>query len=248
MIHHKNTFTLYLWAIVIGAYSFAHAANAPIVIGVGQQCTIAIALREYGIRRAAYPFDWIICYHDAIVRCLEDNFEHFFQPSSIQLRYDGKAIIDYYGHEFGHDFPTISHPIETHGEEAYVPANTIRKDWQDYLPRVYEKYQRRIARFRKVLSGTEHIYLIRHELALTPEKALQIQRIIQTQYPQLPFTLIAVGETGAAAYDWNLPGIKNFYLEKHNPHNPEQPQWEKFFASLGIKPNTAHESETAFQE
>lgn len=246
--NNKAVFMICMLSVIIVTCSQSFTKNTPLVIGIGQQCTIGFALREYGIREAAYPFDWIICFHDSLIRCLKEDFEHFFDPKSLTLYHNGKAVVDHYGHVFGHDLPTVSHAVESETGEVYIPEGSLRSDWQDYIPAVYEKYQRRIARFRKALEGTNHIYLIRHVLELTPNDALEIQQLIQKHYPNLSFTLIAVGETNVAKQDWNLPGIKNFYLEKRNPHNPEQRQWEQFFASLGIQPNSTQELETSFQE
>ena len=68
------------------------------VISLGQSCTVAGAVRDYGIREFAFPFDWIVSPFNSLYQVFEDDFkffrnviERFYGQSFFTL----KDIIDY---------------------------------------------------------------------------------------------------------------------------------------------------------
>jgi hypothetical protein len=58
------------------------------------------------LREAALPFDWIVSSTTSLDRCFKDNFSGFHT----ELKYSTwkTRLIDKYGFEFPHDYPTVS--------------------------------------------------------------------------------------------------------------------------------------------
>lgn len=204
------------------------------VISFGEICSAAGALRESGLRTAAYPFDWMISRFDSLYRALEDDFAHFLEENSLHLRRDKQGIVDYYGFEFVHDFPTIKTSIsQDPSDDNPITQNRIRDDWREFIPVVREKYLRRIERLKQTLSGSDKIFIFRH-FGINRNQAQAIRDLLKRKYPQLDFTLIAVGNSTAMANDWNLSNIRNFYLNDSKVwSNPEE--WKKIFQTLGLE-------------
>lgn len=185
--------------------------NAVTLISLGKNCNIAHNLRAIGLRDAAYPFDWMISDFDAICAAFEDDFQKFLDPASLKEGEDPREIIDYYGLRYRHDFPRNGYEVTLNETETLL-FGSIREDWRDFIDAVREKYQRRINRLKKVLKGTDYVYLIRYQI--TKDEALQLRNIIASQYPELQFTFIAVND--AIEHDWGLDEIKNLDGEAWN--------------------------------
>ena len=153
--------------------------KSAIVISFGQSCTVAGAMRDCGIRREAYPFDWVVSPFDAIYKAINDDFIHFLQEDSLTVRSDNWGILDYYGFQFVHDFPSIL-PNDEQANligENHVTGGTLRDDWKNFIHPVQTKYQRRIERLKKILSGTDKVYIIRHH-DTTKEQAVRIRDLL----------------------------------------------------------------------
>jgi len=46
-------------------------------VSLGSFCAVSTALQALGLRRHAYPFDWVRCPLDGVAHCLETDFEDF---------------------------------------------------------------------------------------------------------------------------------------------------------------------------
>ena len=206
--------------------------NAITVISLGQACTVAGAMREYGIRITAYPFDWIVSPFQGLYQALSDNFEHFLQEDSLTIRsYDRYGVVDYCGFEFVHDFPVMQ-PNDEFAEligEGHVTGGVLRDDWRSFLPQVKTKYKRRIDRLHDTFStAQEKIYLIRYG-GISREQAIQLRDLLYKRYPQLDFELIVLAHSSDMKNKWDLKNIQNFYLDEKEPQ-----QWKELFTSLGF--------------
>ena len=123
----------------------------------------------------------------------------FFEPQSLKIRSDHKAIIDFYGVEFMHDLPTIQ-------------DDELRSDWPNFILKASEKYSRRIDRFHTTVTSSEKIYFIRH-YGIDKSSAIQLRDFIYKKYPWLDFTLVVVNPFAQSKQDWQLERIRNFYLD-----------------------------------
>jgi hypothetical protein len=194
------------------------------IISLGFNCRPAAAVHSYGLRNASYPFDWIWSQFEYLYQTLEDDFKHFCEPESLYAGPDNMGVKDYYGFHFMHDFPTI---------QTYV--SPLKDNWKDAIPAVHAKYLKRIARFKELLSGTEKIYFIRYHF-ITKDQAIALRDLLIKKYPNLDFTLIAVGKDPDMQKDWGLERIRNFqYVTVDNQNQADEATWTRIFQTLGIQ-------------
>lgn len=189
-------------------------AKIPLCISLGAACGPALTLRDLKLRAEAYPFDWVISPFDSLYKALEDDFEFFL--TDLQLRPDQTGIIDYYGFHFTHDLPTVHNQTFNVLETDFTGNCTLYHQWENALPLVREKYQRRIKRFRNVCRGKEKVFFIRSET--NKAEALLLRDFFKTKYPQLDFVLIVFSSDPSFAQFWNIPHIINFHsLQWYDP-------------------------------
>lgn len=101
------------------------------IISLGHFCSPALELRDLGIRKASYPFDWLVTPDtEVVIKLIENGFEGFllkenmYQIIEYPMRYrDIKCNIDFY-----HDFSILQ---------------AFEKQYEE----VFKKYERRIKRF-----------------------------------------------------------------------------------------------------
>jgi hypothetical protein len=101
-------------------------------ISLGGDCMPAINLRQLGLRKEAYPFDWVLLHNDTIATFLLNDFENYH--SNLIMNWNRWIKNLYHEIEFPHDYDT-----------------TTDDGWRDQIPSVTEKYQRRIERFRNLM-------------------------------------------------------------------------------------------------
>lgn len=134
------------------------------LIGIGHDCSPAAALRNMGLRHEAYPFDWVQTHSIGLRKCLLEDFLHFH--SNLQLMDHGRRVIDHYGFQYPHDYPVKDmeedERKEKAGEGVFAEemGRPIVPNWLCYYEIVKEKYDRRIQRFRRILSESTPIILL----------------------------------------------------------------------------------------
>lgn len=219
------------------------SALASIYINLGQDCQAAVRLREFNLRKSAFPFDWLRSYNfKGICKCINEKFAFFLDPHHLQYKnemigtWNNSRIINIrYNVEFVHDFPTIinsNHVAQENENEGIIVTNYL-----DYLPQVQDKYSKRIARFLSVLNGTASVIFFRTHI--TPEEAFHFTEIMKKLYPQLNYTLVIVHNNKKLFYEWKIPHVKNFYASEKDISNNNnwfhRKEWAKIFRSLGIE-------------
>lgn len=231
----SNTFEFKISLLLITFVFFTIANNdTTIVISLGTDCTVASVLRDLNLRHAAYPFDWMYSSFQGVCQALADDFSHFLEPESLKLASKQRAVTDYYGFLFVHDFPTIQHEAAINDNESHEWAK-IRDDWQNFTNPIREKYQRRIERLRKVFEGNNHVLLIRYDGALNKECAIELRQSIIKRYPKLNFTIVDieyVPHDDPKSFE-GLDKIKAACIQNgQNFWN----DWKNLFDSFGVNP------------
>lgn len=129
---------------------------------LGHDCSPASALRSLGFRNFALPFDWVVSNPRAVQQCLRDDFAQYH--TDISLTHGGTQLTDAYGFRFPHDYPFIDMDGEQGeiGEGCYgvMHGRVIAPNWRTHYPMVKEKYNRRVVRFRELLSHSTDVPLI----------------------------------------------------------------------------------------
>jgi hypothetical protein len=144
-------------------------------ISIGYDCSPAAALRGLGLRPAALPFDWVESNIDALDKCINDRFAQFHK--GVRLNENKTRVIDAYGFQFPHDYPTINSDID--GDDFGETGKEIVENWMDYYDAVKAKYDRRIERFVAVLLDPRPIIVL---CRYSPSNVLRIQRLLTSAF------------------------------------------------------------------
>ena len=205
------------------------------MISLGAVCSTVAAFKAFDLRKEAYPFDWIISRFSPLKETLNDDFKDFLNLAFLGMRDDYRAIVNKHGLQFVHDFPTI--------EMEYTPAaienadeigeQKLAHNYLSFLPEVTRKYERRIARFREACTSNSKVYFFRHFGIDSKEEAQIICNIIKQQYPSLDFLLIIIGNNSSFDIPWNLPNIKNYFLNDSKVWN-DVAEWQRIFSDLSL--------------
>jgi hypothetical protein len=189
----------------------------PICISLGDACGPVLMLRDLKIRTEAFPFDWIQSPFDAFYKALVSDFAFFL--TDLTMRPDKQGVIDHYGFNFTHDWPTIHDPHINPLTSDFIGNCQLFNEWEKALPLVREKYHRRIERLKQMCLGRNKIIFIRSGSFSRPkEEALMIRDFFSKKYPTLEFLLVVLSSQENFKTEWNIDHIKNFYLKKwHDP-------------------------------
>lgn len=68
-------------------------------VSLGENCSTAWYLKQVGLKRASYPFDWIFSSPDIVLDCINDNFKRYLDKSLITPKRKKKSA----GHNYYHD-------------------------------------------------------------------------------------------------------------------------------------------------
>lgn len=125
-------------------------------ITLGKECGVSTALRGLNLREYALPFDWIISTPEIISNVVMNDFKDFH--CSLKLSDDMTGVIDSYGIEYTHDYPTIKEELFINDNFDIVrEKNIIKQDWERHIDAVQAKYRRRIERFNTIMNSDELI-------------------------------------------------------------------------------------------
>ena len=167
-------------------------------ISLGFDCSPAAALRGLNLREFALPFDWVRMKVDILISCIKDDFKNFHK--NLKFNYNKKMLVDNYGFQFLHDYPLISDGNDT-----------IIDNWQDYYDDVYDKYQRRIERFREIMKSPKPIIVLcRHNI----EYVIQLKKFLNSHYNKTDIYFLV---SSKESYEDNY--IKLINTERNNKWN-----------------------------
>jgi hypothetical protein len=151
-----------------------------IYIPLGYDCSTASALKELGLRKYSLPFDWVQTNSINIVSCINDNFNGFHQNIKKIKGVKGDRIMDRYGIQYPHDYPTIDISSNIYDDKCVYTENIICSNYEDYKSNVLEKYKRRILRFYDLMNDRKRpiILLLRHLY----KNALSIKNVMERKF------------------------------------------------------------------
>jgi hypothetical protein len=153
-------------------------------VSLGYDCSPATVLKSLGYRKYSLPLDWVETKGNTLYNVLIDDFSNYH--NRIKMSSDKKRIIDQYGVEFPHDYPTIN--------KLNTEENILVDDWKKYTPDIQEKYKRRIERFRNIfLNSNNNVIVLFRGHSFYANK---LKDILNMRYPQTNiFFVIATFET-----------------------------------------------------
>ncbi|MBI2743553.1 MAG: hypothetical protein HYX48_06520 [Chlamydiales bacterium] len=183
-----------LFSIFLITTISANALQQPLFVSLGSHCRPVLMLQECGLRKAAFPFDWI-CSVDGerLLEIIEEDFLVFLNEKYLVV-YEiggGPLLHNYYHLEFLH---------EGDWREGRYAAN---------LEKMRSKYQRRIERFRSLSDYKGKVFFIRqastysledphrffkftHTLEIDEDFSLKLYQTLKKRFPKLDFGLIII--------------------------------------------------------
>jgi hypothetical protein len=215
------------WAISLLSADFEFEGSVQfnkqyMFVSLGGNCWQAQALRDmraYGLRDAAFPFDWLFSFDvDGLIRCLDEHFENFLNEQYFR-RYENRSMhIEnfYYNFQFTHDWPYGHHDLSVNG-------------FKKQMAFIREKYTRRINRFNNLAQFSGKMFFTRFFATPTAyegcnrDNARNLYDALRRYFPKLDFTLVVVSaidehisEVGAP-----IPGIIEYKVKSLVDNNFE---------------------------
>jgi hypothetical protein len=169
--------------------------DEPLFVSLGSYCEPAHTLRFGDLRKAAFPFDWIVSLDgNALIDMLNEDFALFFN----------EELIAPYA-EAGHLRHTYYHVEFLH--EGDFGGCDFGENWR----KLKEKYQRRIERFRKLEEYKGKVFFIRSSFEhshtdpnryyhfednreISEEYALRLYETLKNRFLNLNFNLIIINQ------------------------------------------------------
>lgn len=167
------------------------SSTEPLFVSLGSFCGPSSTLKASGQRKASFPFDWVLSVNgEKIIQILEDNFSHFFEPKYLEPFVNGVLLQKYYQIEFSHE------------------GEFNKTNFHEKIPILFEKYSRRIERFRKLNQYKGPVYFIRGawplsvhpnyafsdpgNLEITEEYSIRLYMALQKFFPALDVHLVII--------------------------------------------------------
>ena len=138
---------------------------------LGYDCSPTFALKELGLYKCSFPFDYVQSNHLIVKHCIEDEFQFFHQDVMLinGESHNGPRVIDHYGVQYPHDYPPVDDPSLNNihavsNDDAFFPEVVSFNTYKKYKDVVLEKYRRRIDRFYEALRDKRPIIILMREL------------------------------------------------------------------------------------
>jgi hypothetical protein len=193
-------------------------------------------MTEFGLRKIAYPLDWMFTNNfEGLCRLLSNDFVNFLQPEILEVHpYLPFVVVNtLYGIEFRHDFPSTG---PTHMKSI------LNSDWRDHISEIAEKYNRRIERFNELANHKGKVFFMRMAYnsffsyewpkVVTREEAIILRDVLRKKFPRTDFELIIVNYRDEIASDeagaWKIDGVRNYNIKS------DYSDFKKVFKKLGV--------------
>jgi len=164
----------------------------PLFVSLGSYCTTAHWHRHLGLRKAAFPFDWIVSFDgERLIEIIESDFLHFLNPAFLTVAQSGDLLHTYYHLEFLNE-----------GDWSLAD-----RSMENFLL----KCQRRIDRFRLLENYRGKVFFVRTAIPpsvptegrvwqfndnvnISSQFAKRLYAALKRRFPALNFDLVIVNE------------------------------------------------------
>jgi hypothetical protein len=177
---------------------FLDFEEKPLFVSLGSHCEIADTLRKEGLRKAAFPFDWLDCRdQDSLIRILDTDFEGFTDRANFIPLPDCPVPNTVYNARY---------KIRFHHDWPFSDNFSDPERLEQQLQFIKTKYERRIDRFRqlrfypgKVLFVRAFFWEIGEDVGPNYNQAVELKKALDRYFPSLNFLLIVINYTDANA-------------------------------------------------
>ncbi len=174
--------------------------ESPIFISLGSHCDIAFTLRKSGLRKAAFPFDWLVTAdHDRFIKIFEEDFEFFIDEKSLN-----------WVPEIHNSFKNSRYEVFFYHEAPKEAKWKNEEEFKQHINAIKIKYDRRIYRLRKLKQYPGKVFFLRTFFwkekckgDQNSRQAREIKRTLDLYFPDLNFTLVIINYT-----DDNVPNLE----------------------------------------
>lgn len=192
-------------------------------VGLGSYCESADILRSCGVRKAAFPFDWILSTDGKkLIEIMDDDFSHFLEEAYLVPAKSSNTVLlqTFYHMEFHHEGLW-------HGDPDVLVQNREK---------LIKKYQRRVERFRQLKDYQGKVvfvrfankyslepnvfYRCRENLEITDASALNLYSALKRYFPELNFYLMIVNVHGHEEIEEEKCLLDNLLMIRSNPVQP----------------------------
>lgn len=163
------------------------------IIPIGRFCGIVIQLKRLGLRRSAYPFDWMVSDLNMICDCIRDDFKDFFD---VEPEDHAGALNNIY---------YMVKKYKNKNKGIGFPHHDMSK------PEIKTTFYRRIDRWKEILSTSiEKIIFAHTTFHLDMNEVNRFITTIQEYYPKLNFHVIIIHEFS----DENVDSLEKEYVHQ----------------------------------
>ena len=127
-----------------------------IYIPIGFGCDPTLLLRELGLRKTSYPFDWCASHPSTIVTLLETNFNHFLEDYVVGTRKTSSMYLNRYGNKIYKKNLRYVHDVRSNtvlGHEYYEGIE---------IEEIKNQYKARYLRMINDIKSTTDIMLVHY--------------------------------------------------------------------------------------
>lgn len=178
---------------ILDNQSFDVETEDPIFVSLGSTCEVAHHLRELGLRKAAFPFDWIKSIDNfGFIMLLKDDFRYFLDEKYLEPYSNGTLLNTFY---------KLAYPHEGKWKDLSDLENN------EALEAFKSKYKRRINRFRSLGNYKGKVYFLRAaypnaefteyyqdkgNMWIYDDWTFLLYEVLKTQFPKLNFHLVII--------------------------------------------------------
>lgn len=178
--------------ILLTVFNVNFASEKVRFISLGSHCGPTLLFKQYGVREAAYPFDWMLSIDgEKIIEILNDDFAYFLDEKYLLPHPTSGILLHHVYHlEFSHE------------------ENSFGASLYNFFDTLIPKFQRRIERFRQLNNFKGKVFFIRasfplsnhrnyvfhneENLMITEDYAYRLHTALYKRFPQLNFVLVIV--------------------------------------------------------
>lgn len=203
-------------------------------VSLGSVCEPAHLLRFCELRKAAFPFDWIISFDgETVIEMLKHDFLYFFDD------------------EYFTAFGPAGHLLHTYYHLEFLHEGNFNSQFEEKLLSLKEKYQRRIERFRSLkdypgkviflrcsypysMTDPHRFYHFKENLELSEEYTIRLFEALKKYFPDLDFHLVILNQTGSENFEQReiAPNIFLFKTPLIDDLQKKIEAYKIFFAEL----------------
>ena len=188
-------------------------------ISLGWRCESAVRRTQiYNLKRPDYNtcvFDLMISNLNGVIKCFENDFQHFCNPTF--LVYNGKGYIKniFYKFLFNHETPGHA---DLHLKENW-PGNDKFYFTQNNFKMFIDRYNRRVLNLKNYIKENDHIVFILQMVNINQNQPLllKLKKILKTKYPTKIFSFDLFEEPKVQFYKNHLllMGLQKNVIDLH---------------------------------